>query len=207
MIRIDPESGRSAALWALRSRDTPDRHRYPYLLVSALGEAVAADLLDHLRTESDSVVKAAIGRALSRISIDESIERRLSSSGEGDRLAGCISAGWAGRSDRLPELLNRLLSAPDRRVQEEASRALTRIRQRAETEALAQGVIETDDHFARWLYLDALVEFSDPGDAYDLWPVGGPAIGNCLSPLQQKHVKKRLDWRRKEIFNSLRRSE
>lgn len=208
LIQASPKKGKQAALNALDIDEASDRYWYPHFLVETFGREIVSDLLDHLKSEPDSVVKAAVGRALLSVDMETHLEERLDSVDASDRIAACIASGWASRSEGIAvRLKDCLANDAEPKVQQSAGQALSRINVRHRTAELAQMVIDSEDHFDRWLYLDALIEFADPGDGCCQWPADGPLVGDCLSPLQTMHLRKRLKDRQKKEMDEQRRKD
>lgn len=190
LVEDHPEGGFRAALAALRTTVIPDRRNYPHILMRADSGKAAPLLLDHLVDESQSSVKASIGRALAGWDIDSELGRRLSAENTSERGAACFAAGWAGRSEGVVGRVRQLVTDdPEPDVNKAAISALNRIAIRRETRLLAQEVLDADGEFDRWLYLDALLSYADPGDHYSPWPVEGPLVDKVLTPLQSLHVR------------------
>ena len=192
LIEANSEEGFRAARAALMITEIPGRHNYPHILMQADSSKAVPMLLDYLADETQSSVKASIGRALSGSDIDSELARRLSADNTGERVAACFAAGWAGRSEGIERRVKGLITDdPEPEVSQSAISALNRMALRRETKLLAQRVLDADNEFDRWLYLDSLLEFADPGDEYSQWPVEGPLVGDVLSPLQFLHLKER----------------
>lgn len=202
LIRVDRVEGFQAALAALANPAMPERQCYPYVLTEADADAAVPLLLDCLATVRQSSVEASIGRALSRCDIDQELELRLSAEGLDDRVAACVAAGWAARDTHIEQILRQRLSDPEPDVSRAASEALSRIQRRRETKALVLCLLEAKDPSDRWMYLDSLLKFADPGDQYGQWPVEGPHVQSVLSPLQILHRRATLERRRKELANN-----
>lgn len=89
----------------------------------------------------------------------------------------------------------------DESVGREAARALNRLERRRKTRALVLAVENAETPSDRWLYLDCLLSFADPGDPHRPWPEVGETIGCCLTPAQRKYSSERLKKRREKENN------
>ena len=106
---------------------------------------------------------------------------------------------------RLPKDNQQIAPVPfdiddlDLEVGHMAASSLSRLRSRAATRELVDRLLATTDHSLRWLYLDNLLESSEPGDKFNDWPLEGPEIWEALSPLQSARAQSRLERRRKTL--------
>lgn len=188
-----------AAKTALHNVDWHDRDHYPYILMQLNQEMAIPILLQQLHVEEDTKVLRAICGALMADDIDSRLRQSLSSSDSRERDAACVAAGEVSVENATEERLHKLLHDTDEAVSRSAADAINHIEVRKRCRELGKAILEESDKSRRWLLLDCLISLADPGDKHRTWPVEGAHIGDVLSPLQIKHVKRRLERLRDEI--------
>ncbi len=195
---IDPDAALVAAKAALRSPSRHDRDFYPPVVAELDPTHAANFLIEVLARETSDLVRKSIGRTIHSLDAEADILNALNSGDLTMQVAGCFSAGWFKPSVAIREQLVAKIRSSPAAVSDAAVAAMTQLAVRNECSLLGQELLLASDSFDRWLYLSCLVELADCGDDRHLWPVGGPVIGDAMTPLQVSFANKELEQRRKK---------
>lgn len=193
---IDPNSALVAAKAALRSTSRHDREFYPPIIAELDPKHAATLLIEVLASETSDLVRKSIGRTMHSLNAEAEILDALKSADTEMQVAGCFCAGWFNPSVAIREQLVAKIRSSPVAVSDAAVAAMNQLAVRNDCSLLGQEMLNASDPCDRWLYLSCLVELADCGDDRHLWPVGGPVIGDAMTPLQTSFANKQLDERR-----------
>lgn len=196
--RSDRRAAFVAAKSALRNVNAHDRDFYPPIMAELDPTMAAAEFLSLLSTERSEPVKRSIGWTLGALELESVLIDRMTAADPEQRRSACFAAGWAKVSERIEAGLRSCLADSIEPVAAEAATALDRIVRRGEARKLVLAIRDATTVNERWLFLECLLSFADPGDHHHPWPEGDVTIGDLLTPLQLDYASERLKARRKD---------
>lgn len=205
LAEFDAKAAFEAASQALRTVESHDRERYPYLLFKIDSSRAMPVLLEQLESEKDGHVRYAIGRVLSEVALTDDLAPRWESPLPRVRASACFAASWARDCLQLERFIRGCLDDSDESVIKGAMDALNRLAQRQLVSELSEYADSAEEFVVKWRYIDDLIDSMDPGDDFRPWPEALRSVCDGLSPVVLKLIGDRLKKRRKRVHDELKK--
>ncbi len=205
LAEFDAKAAFEAASQALRTVESHDRERYPYLLFKIDSSRAVPVLLKQLESEKNGHVRYAIGRVLSDVALTDDLMPRWNSPLPQVRASACFAASWAKDCLQLERLIRGCLDDSDESVIKAAMDALNRLAQKQLVSELSECADSAEEFVVKWRYIDDLVDSMDPGDDFQPWPEALRSVCHGLSPIVLKLIDDRFKKRRKKLHDELKK--
>jgi hypothetical protein len=196
---IEPNTAFLACRSAIECGNTTDREAYPRLILELDEQRAVADLFERCAHEPSTWMTHVIARALARHDVQKRIEVALASTDPPARRAACLIASHCAPSNDIQNLLHAALDDSDRDVADAALNALRDLRRVREVDQLVQAFKAATDDRRRWIFVDALAELGDPGDAGNGWPVWSVRVADNSPRAIGRYLASRINEARKKV--------
>ena len=203
LSKLDTKEAFAAAKKAFQNPSSHDRNIYPYLLIDIDKDQGIKILIEQCKREENRAIRYAICRVLAGHDIVSKLKKMIESEDFKERKTAYSILSWQ-TNPNIRSILYYGLADPIEEVSEVARDGILRHKQQQNVNEIVKSFNIENDNNQKWIYLDLLLEFADPGDIDQDYPNWAKQIWENTDLSMRRHLLDQLKDKRKELKKTLR---